>query len=171
MSSVAKKLVQKSDVFQELGRVVRAGGALRVRTDSGEFDAKRAVSCLVEPEEGDLVLLASTAKSCHVLAVLEREGSAPTRLVAEGDLTIQAPRGRFAIAAQEGIDLASGKDVSVVSGGVSVNAVTGSVVLQRLSLLSTFVQAEIEKAKLFAGSLDSVLDRISQRVKRSYRTG
>jgi hypothetical protein len=40
---------------------------------------------------------------------------------------------------------------------------------EQLSFLGTFLQANIEKAKLVAGSLDSTLERWSQRVRRSHR--
>jgi hypothetical protein len=51
---------------------------LQVRVGSGEYEARRAVSCLVEPALGDLVLLALHDAGCHVLAVLEREGGGAT---------------------------------------------------------------------------------------------
>jgi hypothetical protein len=105
-----------------------------------------------------------------VLSVLEREEGAPGNIVADGDLNIKLPRGRLGVAAQEGIGLASAKGVSVVSASLEVNAVDASVGAQRLSFLGSIVRAEIEKVKLLAGSFDSVLERLSQRVKRSYRT-
>lgn len=170
MNSSARKL-DVSEVFQEVGTVARAeDGVLTVRAESGDYRAKRAVSCLVEPRPEDFVLLSVVGKSAYVLAVLEREEGAKTTLKVDGDLEIQLARGRFAVAAQEGVDLVSAKDVAITSGGVSVNATDGNVVIQRLSFLGSLVRAEVEKVKLLAGSLDSALDRISQRVKRSYRT-
>ncbi len=74
------------------------------------------------------------------------------------------------VAAQEGVELVSGSDVSVAAGKLRVNAADGDVVLTRLTFLGTFVRAEIEKVKLFAEHLDSVVDRVAQRVKRSYRS-
>ena len=68
--------------------------SFEVRVGSGDYAAKRAVSCLVEPALGDRVLVALHDAGCHVLAVLDREGDAPTRLVAEGDLEVSAPGGR-----------------------------------------------------------------------------
>ena len=101
---------------------------------------------------------------------LARGGRARRRRRSTGTSTIRLPSGRFVVAAQEGVDLVSGGDVSVVSGRVNVNAADGNVVLERLTFLGTFVRAEIEKIKLFAEHVDSVVDRVAQRVKRSYRT-
>ena len=171
MRSLARKQEPRALVTQEFGTVVRAdGAALVVETDAGELRAKRAKGCLLEPEAGDLVLIAvATDGRCYVLSVLEREDGAPGSIVADGDLNIKLPAGRLGVAAQDGIGLVSAKEVAVVSAGLSVNAVDGNVALQRLSFVGTLLRAEISKAKVFAGSLDSVLERLSQRVKRSYR--
>jgi hypothetical protein len=57
----------------------------------------------------------------------------------------------------------------VVSGAVRVNAVDGNVVLERMSFVATLFRAELESAKLIGKTFDSLLERFSQRVKRSYR--
>lgn len=171
MRSTARKQEYKTEVSQELGTVTRIEGATFVaRTEEGEHRARRAASCLLEPEVGDLVLLAvATDGRSYVLAVLEREEGAAGSIVADGDLTIKLGKGRFAVAAQEGVELVSGKDVSVVSGDLRVNAVDGTVALTRLSFLGDVVRAEIAKAKVLAGSFDTIAERISQKVKRAYR--
>jgi hypothetical protein len=170
MDNLARKLDQ-AGVFQDVGTIVREEGPVFVvRTGSGDFRARRAVSCLVEPEVDDYVLVSGAPDGrAWVLAVLEREPGAGASLTADGDLRIKLPAGRFAVVAQEGVDLLSGKDVNVVSGEVKVSAVEGSVTLDRLSYLGSFVRAEVEKIKLAASTFDSVLDRISQKVRRSYR--
>jgi len=171
MDNLARKLEQRQ-VFQDVGEVVRVlGDVFLVRTDDGDVRARRAKGCLLAPEVGDTVLLAIVgAQSAYVLSVLEREEGAASKIVLEGDVELRAPSGRIGLAAQEGIGLVSGKEVSVVSGSVEVRAVSGNVVLERLSMLGTLVSAELGKVKLVAGIFDSALERLSQKVKRSYRT-
>lgn len=171
MDNRARKLDFPAKITQEAGTVTRVdGGAFVVHTPSGDYHAKRAVSCLVEPREGDYVLLSVVPANAYVLAVLERDERAKTTVAVDGDLEFQLRGGRFTVAAQEGVDLVSAKDVSVTSAGLDVNTGDGNVVVQRLSFLGTLVRAEVEKVKVLAGSFDSVLDRLSQRVKRAYRT-
>ena len=180
MNNLARKIHNDVDpgpiegqVTEETGRVLALGadGAIAVRTASGHHEARRALSCLVVPEAGDLVLVAlSPAEGAFVLAVLRRETGAGTALAVDGDLDVRLTSGRFRVAAQEGVELVSARAVSVVAAGLDVNAAEGNVVLQRLSFLGDAVRAEIDRVKLFAGRFDSVLDRLSQRVKRSYRT-
>lgn len=170
MRNLAKKQ-ERREVFQEIGAVIRTSGSMFVvETEGGEITAKRAASCLLEPAPGDMVIVAvATADQAYVLAVLEREEGAPGRISLEGDLDVDLRGGQLRLKAEEGVTLASPKDVSVISSGVRVRAITGEVALQSLSFLSTVVRAEVEKAKLLAGSLDSVMERLSQRVKRAYR--
>jgi hypothetical protein len=171
MTNLARKL-DKGSLAHEIGQVAgaREGGLFAVRTEAGEYRARRAVSCLVEPEEGDTVAVLTTeAGACYVTAVLEREAGAPSRIVADGDLEIQLRDGHFSVAAQEGVNLLSAGEVSIVGGSLRVHAQEGNVVLERLSFLGAFARAEVEKIKIAAGSLDQVLDRFSQRVKRSFR--
>jgi hypothetical protein len=146
------------------------GPVVHVRTERGDYRARRATSCLLEPRAGDRVLLASGADGrCYVLAVLEREEGAGAELSVDGDLSLAARAGQIRMVARDGVSLASGGDVDVVAGGVNVNAAEGSVVVQRLTYVGRLFQSEIEKVKSFAGSLDMVLDRFTQKVKRSYR--
>jgi hypothetical protein len=169
MTNAARKLA-RVETFIESGTIVRsADGAFSARTEIGEMTAARAASCLVEPTVGDRVLLSVAGDECYVLAVLSHEDGAATRLVVDGDLEIHTRKGRLALASPDGIDLVGGKDVSVVAGAFNVNAVTADMVLERLSFLGASLRAEVGKMKLFGGTLDATLDRISHRVKRSFR--
>jgi len=164
------KTFDGTTAVQEVGTVARCGRPLTVQTGSGRYQAQRAVSCLVQPEQDDVVLVSTAADGrCWVLAVLEREAGAGATLSVDGDLRLQPEDGRIAIASNKGVDIASGNDVSVVAAKVDVNAADGSVVLQRLSYLGRFLRSEVEKVKTVAGTFDMVMDRLSQTVKRSYR--
>lgn len=170
MANPAKK-IEHTAVFEETGAVIeRTSAGLTVETGSGVYTARRAVSCLVAPEPGDVVLTAVTQTgAAYVLAVLERPGDAPPTLTAEGDLAIRLPKGRLAVAAQDGVDLVSGKAMSLIAGALNVTAVDSNIALSRLSFVGSMVQTEVERLKVLAESVDSTLTRLYQRVKRSYR--
>ncbi len=175
MRNLARKQSYNPEVSQTLGTVVdveasEKGSVVVVETETRVVRAKRATSCLLEPVAGDVVLVAALdADHAYVLAVLEREAGAPASLVADGDLSIKLPRGAFEVAASSGVHIVSTEEVSVVSGAIRVNAVDGSVALERLSFLGKYVRAEIGRARVFGETLDTMLNRFSQRVKRSYR--
>jgi hypothetical protein len=164
--------IENSDgfTFQEIGTVALAEGRVWiVRTPSGARQARRAISCLIEPEVEDRVLLAIDGDAVWILAVLDRRSGAPLSMEAEGDLSVRLRRGSFHVAAQNGIELATAGDTSLVSSGVKIDATEGSVRLERLSYLGKHLGIQLERIRLWAGTFDSFLDRLVQRVKRSHR--
>ena len=170
MTNTIRALIS-TEVVQETATVVRRDQeSWFVQSGAGLYQAKRAVSCLVEPLEGDTVLVASSkAGTCYVLAVLERDQEVATRIAVEGDLELQVPDGRFSVAASDGIGLVSKSQVSVVSAEVKVNAVEANVALQKATLVGKYLQTEFERIKSFATSFDGIFERFSQRAKNSYR--
>jgi hypothetical protein len=170
MNNLAQR-IDGGSVVQEMGTVVRAEPAgLVVRTEHGDYRAVRATSCLVEPRPDDLVLVAAAADGrCFILAVLAREAGAGADLAIDGNLSIRAP-GEIELVARDGMKLHSADTIDVAAASLSVNAGEGSVVIERLAYVGRLVQSEIEKVKSFAGTVDMVLDRLTQRVKRSYRS-
>ncbi|KYF74446.1 hypothetical protein BE11_28470 [Sorangium cellulosum] len=172
-NNVARKVARQIEpeaAYQEVGRVVRAAdGAFLVASGAAEIEARRAVSCMVEPETDDVVLVSVLpGRGAYILAVLERQGS-DVSVVLEGDLHVKLPGGRFVLGAAEGVTFASAKEVGVVAGEVKVNARLGSLFVESLSYLGTAVQVEIEKAKVKAAAFDASVERVVQRVKRAYR--
>ena len=168
--NLARKL-DELEAYQVMGTVVHAEpGLFIVRTGRGDMRARRATSCLVEPRIDDFVLVAGAPSgAAWVLAVLEREAGAGASLACDGDLEIKVPEGRVRVASKEGIDLVSQKDVSVLADGVRVHAATGSVVMDSLSYLGGLVRSEIGKLRHEGGIVERVVERVSERVKRSFR--
>jgi hypothetical protein len=165
------RVLDSEQAFLEYGRVIGSEDRFfTVETDRAEVKAAKSVSCLVEPLPGDTVLVSQTASGkCYVLSILEREDQGPTSLVFDGDVDLKAREGRLRLAAQEGIDLVSAKDTSLISAQLSVNSVQGEVSIQHLSFFGNFLQGQIQKIKLIGQACDSFFERVSQRVKRCYR--
>ncbi len=178
MDNLARR-IDHDPVVQEVGTIVEAAAprsgrgarpsAFVVRTPAGDLEADRAASCLIEPRAGDRVLVAGRREGFYVLAILTREDTAKTPLSVDCDLEIRVPRGRFVVAAQHGVEMVSGEDVSLTSGTVRVRAAVADVAVEMLTLVGALARAEIEIVKLFAERFDAVVDRVSQRVKRAYR--
>lgn len=141
-----------------------------VETSLGTLTAQKAVGCLVEPMPGDTVLVSQTASGkCYILSILEREDKDPVSLIFDGDVDLKAKDGRLRFAAQNGIDLVTAKDTTLVSAKLSVNSAKADVSIENLSFFGTFLQAQIAKIKIIGRTCDSVFERVSQSVKRSYR--
>jgi len=167
--TAAKKLVNM-EAYLGVGRVERiADDVVEVRLLDGTCRARRAKSCLVAPEIGDKVLCALEDEGAYVLAVLDGRDAAATRIAVDGDLRIQSRTGRVTVGGERGVGLVSGADVSVAAGEVSVRAPKGSVAIDEFGFFGRLLQAQVAKVNVAAKELDTVADRLSQRVKRAFR--
>ena len=172
MQNLARKLNREQVTLDE-GTVIKVdGSALRVSVGDFECEARRAKSCLVAPSQGDEVLVSfGRGNRCFVLALLEeREPSGKTTVEVEGDLELRAPNGKATVRAARGIGLTSGDELSLTARALSVTALEGTVFVQKLAYLGSRLKAEVEGMKVLGSVCDSVFDRVSQRVKRSFRT-
>ncbi len=165
------------EATQEVARVVELEPrrrTWRVRSGAGDvLEAERAASCLVAPCPGDLVLVArSRREGAFVIAVLRRASEdQATPLAVDGGLDIRVASGRLRLAAQDGVDVVSPRAVAISSGSLESPCRRGEGSdSSALLFVGVLVNAEIERMKLVASRFDSVLERVSQRIKRCYRT-
>lgn len=172
MTNLAKKLSTPTTAVETTATVLRAEGpTLVLACADRELRARRATSCLVAPIEQDYVLVATDGYGdSYVLAVLRRDDESKVSISSDGDLELAAPGGKIAIVSREGIDLATGGDVGVAARAVTMRARLGSVVFERLSYIGDFVRAEVAKTRLEGGVVERFVDRVSETVKRSFRT-
>ncbi len=152
------KVVSQADTFYS------------VETESGLYRVRRAVSCVVQPELNDLVLVSlSSLGGGYILAVLEREQGAKTTLSFDADVDIKTSAGSLSIASKQGIDLASPEEINLVSSSLGISSSKGEINIGRLSFLGNFFEGSLETVKLLARTFDSITDRFFRRTKRSYR--
>ena len=141
-----------------------------VKTDHGLFKARRAFSCLVAPEAGDQVLVAGDQDhGLFVIAVLERQDGAALRIAVQGDLMLGVPNGRFTVAASNGVELASARDMHLQAAELTVQSPKATLLLDQLSCIGSRLFAQMDAIKLVGRFFDGVLERFSRKVKRSYR--
>lgn len=148
--------------ISEDGIIVDVGGVARL--------VRQATSCLIEPELGDLVLLAVPANDPggYLLAVLERESNEIT-LAAAGDLAIAAPRGRVTVAARDGLELATPKQLGMRADEIQVSARSGRMFLEECAAVIRSMFASLTKLTHVGEVLELLVDRVSQRSKHSVR--
>jgi hypothetical protein len=141
-----------------------------VSTNDSIFTARHALSCLVEPAVGDRVLVVGDpANALFIIAVLERPGNAPISIVTSRDIAVGVSNGSFTIAAAQGVNLVSAEDMTLASSELKISAPRASIFFENLTYIGSAVFAEIEKMKLVGRFFHSMIDSISQKVKRSYR--
>jgi len=153
-----------------VGSVVSSSGSSCEVTarDGTRHSMKRARSCLLVPQQEDVVLFSGERGGVlYVLAVLEREDE-ETELSVEGRLSI---KGRSCqVRALESIELRAGSKVSVASTEVEVRAHRGEAFFGALGLVGRRLSVEVERVRSVAVHVDRLVDSVRERVKNSYRT-
>jgi hypothetical protein len=167
--NAAEKIRYDEATMSEATVVAREAGMVVIRAEGRVSRAKQAASCLLAPEEGDRVLVAWLGDERFVLAVLERSGASPSRVEIEGDLEVRVPHGRFTVASQDGIDLTTAGETSIVSRVLSMHALEGNVMIDKLRALGSTLTGEVSRMRIVAESVDSIVERVHQRWKRAYR--
>ncbi len=110
------------------GRVVDAGnGMFRVLAGNALREASLAASCLLQPRENDLVLLACLENGADVIlsVLFHHDETATARVRLPQNSAIECP-GELAVRAAASLDLQSGKALRLESEDLKVSAVTAS---------------------------------------------
>jgi hypothetical protein len=171
MNQALKQAKQERIPFQSDGIVVECGShGIRVEAEDEIFLARRAVSCLVEPAIGDRVLIAGDlGGDAFVIAVLERLVPASIRVSLAEGVSLGVQDGRFVVAAARGMDFVSAKDMTLTASDLTLRAPNGRVFFDHLAYIGQRVFAQAEGIRLVGRFFDAVVERISHKVKRSYK--
>ncbi len=135
-----------------------------VSTEIGTIQALRAMSCVVKPEPGDIVLISVDENSpCYILSILDRPHDAKknTELAFDGDVNVSVRQGSLSLTSEDALSLSS-RDFEL-------NAENGVVRIDKTSFFGRFVENNIARLKTVAESVDSFIKRSVERVRSSYR--
>jgi len=163
---------QEDNVIQEYGTVIQQkDNNFTVQTDAGTWHAKPALSCLLQPEIEDKVLiLAHPRQPAYILAVLERNSNTPSQLLFENDVTFKTNNGKLNFAAQDGLNLVTASTVEIVSSKLKIHSQHANITINRVSFFGNLLESQIQNIKLIATTIDSICKRFTQKINRSYRT-
>ncbi|MEI7636766.1 MAG: DUF3540 domain-containing protein [Syntrophus sp. (in: bacteria)] len=140
-----------------------------VLTDSSQLlRGTKADGCLLQPEISDLALVWQSSKDeVFILSILVKNSDS-SQIVFKGDATIQTASGLMKIEG-EAVEIAASQVVDVQAPEVNLKGRTGKVRFVDFSFLATTALLHLEKVSLIVEKMDSVLGRLTQRVKNSFR--
>lgn len=140
-----------------------------IQSDTGTYNAKKAVSCLVCPEIGDKVLTVSLASgTSNILAILERKQSQTTHLKFDGDVDISSSKS-IRMVANERIDALSADKMNFDSNELNIHSNKSSLLFDKLSLSGNEACHSINKIRVLAKYIETVSETSKQVMKNSFR--
>jgi hypothetical protein len=160
--------VNALNAADELGRVIQAEGVKwRVRTNAGEYQARRAPSCLLDPARDDLVVVTRFDDGrSYILAILERAAGAAPRITLDPSTVLYAERGALTLRANKGIRLVSNEAIGMIGRSLHLMADEGALVIRSLSVFSRLLHLDAIKTSLVASVVASIAEGVQSCSKR-----
>ena len=156
MTSINHKLAQAvMPPMQAAGTVTHgfADGSLTVESEGRGWHCRRAVSCVISPQVGDTVLIASVENQIWLLAVLERLNPQQAELHVPGDLHIR-----------------SSGELSLSGEALRVSAEQGDCHINDLKYSGDKVAAWVSVARIVGKRAESVWQTVTQISQNLLRT-
>ncbi len=165
--------LNNQELFLTYGLVKeRRDRELMVLTRTGLHMAEKAVSCLILPEPGDVVLLSLDDDGRgYVLSVLKRNQEAfkKNKITLDGSTDLHVQGGDLSITSDSNINLASENGISCSTDSIDVHAKHGRAVLERITVLGKVLINQMEKITSVAHTVEQVYKRLTQRLVNGYR--
>ncbi len=169
MASAAKQIcANEMSVF--MGTVAALKPRMIVRTDQNILQATRATSCLIEPQIGDLVMIAQGSEAqAFVLAILRRDAGAAVVVASEGDIVIESKSGAVKLRGREQIELSSPGSVAAAASDVSLQALRLNLTIGATEFTGRTILATVESLRVVASSIESFAESVIERFARLIR--
>lgn len=149
---------------------VNGGFGREFMIDTGEElrRAKLAVSCLVQPLSGDEVLVSIGRKSCHIVAILNREDSIDVAIRFEGDATFESSSGSIALTSSKSLHLKSDESVTLAAKNFVAESENAVLDLKEVEVRGTVLSTVWNEVRTVADTLSLVAKRSIQSLGSSF---
>ncbi|MGH8371422.1 MAG: DUF3540 domain-containing protein [Gammaproteobacteria bacterium] len=135
-----------------------------------EICAAQAVSCLVEPQVGDKVVLYSDQDASFILHILSRPDETATRTITLGKgATLATAAGEISIMAGKGINAVTPGHVNLMSSQLMITSREADSTVSHWRSHSEIAEIESASFKLKTVSFEMRADRLLQRIKNCFR--
>jgi len=172
MLSLAKK-PELTQPTLEYGRVTGREGAFFIVAGAfGEYRTETAVSCLLAPHVGDEVLtVLNGERDCYILSVLKRQAEKVTsnELLFSGPVQMHIQDGGFNLSSEKAVSFAAGTELAMAAPKMTLHAGQAQATVERFSFLTSFFNGTMKEAKVVAGKVEHVFQRLTERLTNSCR--
>lgn len=158
------------DPVQILAQVMGpTDGGWMVESSDCRFACRISASCLLQPIEGDQVLVVCAGDQAWILAVLERESGHDADLQVQGNLNLKASGGRLGLFGETDVLVHAGSGLRLKARTFSLAASVADMVCTQTRWIAGKMKLQFGTLGLFGTSLDSVTERYTQSSKTALR--
>ncbi|KUJ95091.1 MAG: Uncharacterized protein XD41_1898 [Desulfonauticus sp. 38_4375] len=171
MKNIAKKL-DLDQPWLEYGNIVAfKNQQWIVKTNNGEIQTKKSISCLIKPEIGDKVLISIDSQGeSFILSVLDRaKENKDINLNFQGNVNIESRSGKINLIAKNDISLASQNNLTLASNIFFISSHKGDINIQSLAFTGKKIKASLKKIKMVCISVEQVIERLTQKLINSFK--
>lgn len=171
MNNLQEKLEPLQPLLEYGSVLFGEGRFFKVQASFGMVEAEQAVSCLVKPETGDIVLLSvDPSGTCFILSILKRtDTEKETGLVLEGQVNLHVKNGDLSLTSDRNMTFAAADELDCVGQKISLHAEEGEATITRMSFLGAFLDSQIKRVKYVADTVDTVYSRLTERLINAFR--
>lgn len=131
--------------------------------------ATLSVSCLMQPEVEDKVLVSVDDENrCYVISILERV-SKENKIIIDGDTHLQITNGSLHLIADDHLNMVAGDELNVTGNKANLAALDINISSENMTFLGKIFSAKLKVIKTVAESVDGFFKRVIHRTEDSYR--
>jgi len=147
--------------------VVTAVGenGLSIAVSGKTVRARKAFSCIIEPEVQDTVLCCrDDTGTFFVLAIMDRPRNQAMKLVFPSDATLESASGSVNVFSKKAINMAA-KDISAFSKNAVHKSDQGYIAFDRITASGTEVHASYKTVRLISGLINTMARQVIDKFK------
>jgi hypothetical protein len=171
--NVAKKKIAPVAVtpIQLLGAVAQEldNGMFLVECEGQAWKCRRAASCLLKPEVGDLVLLAGDSTRVFLLAVIEQADAAMARIEMPGDVLLSAAQGNVTVHSAKQMILQGESGLTMQTDQLALRAHQGDCVVGEMQYAGRELKGTVGAVRLIGQLCETVVERVMQISRNVFR--
>ncbi|WP_161495215.1 DUF3540 domain-containing protein [Advenella sp. S44] len=159
------------DPVQLVGTVQQINGALfTVNCDGADWICPQALSCLIEPQVGDQVIISGPDRyRVYLIAIISRSSNAPVSLAIRGDLAIRSTSGSVSLHSAAGTHISSDAKLALSSAHYEQTNDTARFTVGQMSYTGETVEATVGKTTIFSSIVSLLADRINSVARLCFR--
>ena len=159
------------DPVQLIGTVQLVNGALfTVNCDGVNWVCPQALSCLVEPQVGDEVIISGPDHDrVYLIAVVSRSSDAPIAIKMQGDLAISSTTGSVSLHSATDTRISSDATLTLNSAHYEQANDTAKLTIGQMSYAGETMEATVGKTTLFSSMVNFMADRINSVARLCFR--